>query len=127
MYVYQFSEEGASHALRGEGNQDACSVSECGEVAFAFMADGMGSASRGGEAAQAAVKTAAALTPWTFLAGEPLREPSLRFSVRAAFPIAYNALLEAAAKTDGDTRGLLTTFMCAAYDARSLRLEYGFC
>ena len=127
MFIYQFSEEGIRHRLCGAGNQDACAVSEHDDTAFVFMADGMGSAARGGEAAQAAVSTAATLVPWTFLSHNDMRKVSLRFSVRAAFPIAYNALISTAAKTGGRTQDLLTTFMCAAYDARSRALEYGFC
>ena len=127
MFIYQFSEEGTGHRYCGKGNQDACAVSEHDGTVFVFMADGMGSAARGGEAAHAAVSTAATLVPWTFLSHDSMREASLRFSVRAAFPIAYNALVSTAAKTDGRTQDLLTTFMCAAYDTRSHTLEYGFC
>ncbi len=127
MFTYQFSETGLSHALTGRENQDALAVSAHGDTAFVFVADGMGSARRGGEAARAAVDAAAALVPWTYLPAEAMRAPSLGFSVRAAFPIAYNALIGAADKGGWDTRDMLTTFMCVGFDARTGRLEYGFC
>lgn len=127
MFVYQFSEEGIVHRYRGQSNQDACLASAQDDTVFVYVADGMGSAARGGEAARAAVETAAALVPWTFLPRAEVRADALRFSVRAAFPIAYNALVSTAAKTGTSTNDLLTTFMCAAYDARAKTLEYGFC
>ncbi len=127
MLTYQFSEAGTSHVLAGRGNEDAQAVAAHGDVAFVFVADGMGSAARGGEAARAAVEAAAALVPWTYVPNEALRAPSLGFAVRAAFPIAYNALIGAADRGGWDTRDMLTTFMCAGFDARTGRLEYGFC
>ena len=127
MFVYQFSQAGLAHGMVGRGNEDACAVRQAGDDAFVFMADGMGSARLGGQAARAAVDVASALAPWTCVRTAELAASSRSFAVRAAFPIAYNALLDAAGKNGWDTRDMLTTFMCAAFGARDGRLEYGFC
>lgn len=127
MLVYRLSEAGISHRLMGLGNQDACAVHRSGEDVFVFMADGMGSARLGGQAARAAVDTAAALVPWTYLSDEHMRGAARMMAVKAAFPIAYNALVNAAHKNAWDTREMLTTFMCAAYNEVDRQLTFGFC
>lgn len=127
MLVYQFSETGVAHKLLGQANQDACAVHENGADAFVFMADGMGGARLGGQAAHAAVDAAASLVPWTYVADERMREAGRMLSMKAAFPIAYNGLISAAHKNGWDTRELLTTFMCAAYNEEDGQLSFGFC
>lgn len=125
--AYQFSEAGVAHRLTGQPNQDACAVHVSGDDAFVFMADGMGSARLGGQAARAAVDAAASLVPWTYLADPRMRDASRMLTVKSAFPIAYNALVSAAHKNAWDTREMLTTFMCAVYNDADRQLTYGFC
>ena len=58
MRCYRFTQTGAAHALRGGGNEDACLLAHRGDTVLAFMADGMGSAAFGGEAARLCVDAA---------------------------------------------------------------------
>lgn len=127
MFVYQFSEAGTSHVLTGTENQDAHAVHVAANSAFVFMADGMGSARLGGQAACEAVQTASKLVPWTHLSGGHAPAAADMLAMKVAFPIAYNALSSLAVKNDWDAQELLTTFMCAIYDGTDHRLTYGFC
>ncbi len=127
MFAYQFSEAGVAHKMQGLGNQDACAIHMAGDDALVFMADGMGGAKCGGEAARAVVDAAKTIVPWVHLSEASMAAPAQMLAVKAAFPAACNALSHAALKNGWDQRELLTTFMCAAYNASQKLLTYGFC
>lgn len=127
MRCYKFTQAGVAHALRGEGNDDACLLVRCGDTALAFMADGMGSAGFGGEAARLCVDAGSRAACATFAPHELLSDKSGAVAAKAAFLSAFNGLQKEAALTNRPLAEFQTTFMAAAYDARTGVLRFGYC
>ena len=126
MKTYRFTERGVKHKLRGLDNQDASVVLSHGPHAFAFMADGMGSARCGDEAANIAVEAATDAVGRLFMPLDGVDNLSGKLVIRAAFPAAYNAI-QRAAENEEDLNELLTTFMAVYYNERTRRLHFGYC
>lgn len=127
MRCYRFTQTGVAHALRGEGNDDACLLVHCDDTALAFMADGMGSAGFGGEAARLCVDAGSRAACATFAPHELLSDESGAVAAKAAFLSAFNGLQKEAVLTNRPLAEFQTTFMAAVYDARTGVLRFGYC
>lgn len=127
MRCYRFTQAGVAHTLRGEGNDDACLLVRCGDTALAFVADGMGSAGFGGEAARLCVDAGSRAACAAFAPHELLSDESGAVAAKAAFLSAFNGLQKEAALTNRPLAEFQTTFMAAVYDARTGVLRFGYC
>lgn len=127
MRAYGFTETGTRHARRGCENQDASFVEARGSYAFAFMADGMGSADLAGEAARLSVEMARDMTGLVFMPYEEADDQTGQMVVRASFAAAFNALQRSANFDEAELSRLLNTFMAVYFNERTGILHYGYC
>lgn len=124
--TYRFTEAGTRHRLCGMPNQDASVVEAHGGYALSFVADGMGSARLGGEAAAIAVQNGYDMACRTLLPIDGIDPAFGDALVRGAFAAAYNAIRSSAAE-EGELNEMLTTFMAMCFDEHTGRLHYGYC
>lgn len=108
------SRRGTSHARRGEPRQDAVALRLRGETLVAVVADGAGSASRGGAGAALACRTLAeaAATVVTFRPASALADDDLAALMEGT----HAGLLEAAARAGHRPRDMATTALIVVSD-----------
>lgn len=124
---YRFTQAGTAHALRDGGNEDACLLVRRGDTALAFVADGMGSAAFGGEAARLCVDAASRVACAAFAPHELMSDESGAVAVKAAFLAAFNELQKDCVLANRPLAELQTTFMAVVFDARTGVLRFGYC
>ena len=127
MRCYRFTQAGTAHALRDGGNEDACLLVRRGDTALAFVADGMGSAAFGGEAARLCVDAASRVACAAFAPHELMSDESGAVAVKAAFLAAFNELQKDCVLANRPLAELQTTFMAVVFDARTGVLRFGYC
>ncbi|MDO5023936.1 protein phosphatase 2C domain-containing protein [Slackia piriformis] len=127
MRCYRFTQTGTAHALRGGGNEDACLLAHRGDTVLAFMADGMGSAAFGGDAARLCVDVGSRVACAAFAPHELMSDESGAVAVKAAFLAAFNELQKDSVLANHPLAELQTTFMAVAFDARTGVLRFGYC
>jgi hypothetical protein len=113
---------GESHARRGEGGQDALALRQRRGVLVAALADGAGSAARGGAGAALAVRHVAA-SACRWLADNPLER--LADDTMTAWIMAARARVARAADDGGlIPRDLATTLIFGLSDGRETRIAH---
>lgn len=108
---------GESHARRGEAGQDALRLSFCGDVLVAAVADGAGSAPRGGAGAALAVRAAAGAALAALRDGLALADAT-EADIAAWLQAARASVAGAAARSGVPARDCAATLALAASDGR---------
>jgi len=118
------SRRGTAHARRGEARQDAVALRFPGKALVAVVADGAGSAPRGGAGAALACRTLAAAA--SSLADRRGTAALLPCDLAALMEGTHAALAEAAARAGIAVRDLATTALLVVSDgARTLSAHVG--
>lgn len=109
---------GTRHVSHNLPCDDAAGSFVAGQLLGVAMADGAGSASRGGLGASLAVRAALASIQYRYLNGDPTNEEAAPAILRSAFRCAVKSLIDEAVRSTVAPRDLACTLMVVVSDGR---------